>query len=48
MSRSALEKSDQIASMRIKNFGGATAPLCPNGGPPMTVIMQTNWVTVYY
>jgi hypothetical protein len=36
VSISALEKNEQIASMRIKNFGGATAPLCPNGGPPMS------------
>jgi hypothetical protein len=37
MSISALEKNEQIASMRIKIFGGAIAPLCPNGGPPMSV-----------
>jgi hypothetical protein len=35
MSISTLVKNQQIASMRIKILGGATAPPCPNAGPPM-------------
>ena len=29
------KKQEQITSMRIKILGVATAPSCPNGGPPM-------------
>ncbi len=32
--------------MRIKIFGGATAQLCPNGGPPMMEIDRDDWENV--